>query len=108
MMTPERQVEAMARIEFVERVRIIKGVIYIDNGIGATMLVERYLTNYNSVHRVLRGLSLAQLFDYDEELRKLVRPDSDVRCHQATCAQMTEAILRACGVWVEIDAEETS
>ena len=107
-MTPERQIEAMARIDGLEPTGD-ETYPYSD---GKTRYFAScsnrwdYLGNYNAAHRVLASGKISST-KYRFYLHEIMKPkgqhaglyDHAGEVMYATCAQMTEAILRACGTW---------
>jgi len=102
-MTPQKQTEAMITLEYGK-----SGY----SGYGRDY--PNYMKDYNAVHRVLNGLTRVMQWRYHDELQKVTsgttvagksRSELAMNSILATPAEMTEAIVKACGLW---QPEETA
>ena len=95
-MTPQKQTEAMITLQHGK-----------SGYSGYCRDYPDYMRDYNAVHSVLNGLSDRHLVKYRLCLHNVTRPKGQfvpAMCPQkgeilATPAEMTEAILKATGLW---------
>jgi len=104
-MNEQKQIEAMARLEFVGCCYRSSSEVYqLTEPHGHSypcFYAPAYLTDHNAVQRVIDGLE--DQLDYHGALLSVLRPDGGgvtwFSVHKATCAQKCEAILKAKGEW---------
>ena len=109
-MKKQRQIEEAARLDGMYDAVVMTGAkpagLLQD---GSWVCLPDYLTDYNAVHRLIAGMSTPdnhgddntspELDLYDHYLQLAIKSTWRIMQHQATCAQMLEATLKAYGKW---------